>query len=181
MMKENNHREDDSKSDTVGADDSGQQAVEYHLPDDSSGFLLAEQAAFWINEIKGEDVVILDLRDRSDVCDFFVIASGLSDVQVKAIGKAVQNNLHTVGQKPMSSEGANEGRWFLIDYFDVVIHIQRPEVRQYYRLESLWSDAPRLEIPPTWFFAPEVRKRQPDLPVREGTAAISNPKESDPS
>jgi len=179
MISENHDQEVDNTADVDGTKVTGEPVKEHLMPDDSNGFILAEQAAFWMLEIKSEDVVILDLRGRSDVCDFFVIATGLSDVQVKAIGRSVQDHLHTSGQKPLSREGFNEGRWVLLDYFDVVVHIQRPEARQYYRLVSLWGDAPRLEISPTWFADPNVRTRQPSLPPYPNPETSSNAKESD--
>ena len=183
-MTQDNHepRSDGDNSRRPGEEQAPDEAaVEYAMPDESAGFALAEKAAFWLFEKKGEDVVVIDLRGRSDVCDFFVIGSGQSDVQVKALGRSVQDHLFAAGQKPTSSEGLNEGRWILLDYFDVVVHIFRPEAREYYRIEALWGDAPRLEIDPACFTAPEVRRRHPELPVVEVPASADNLKEPDPS
>ncbi len=120
------------------------------MPDESDGFRLAQRAAHALLALKGEDVVILDLRGLSDVCDFFVIASGSADVQVKAMARAVRNSLVEIGQKAVGSEGEADGRWALLDFVDVVVHIFRHEVRQYYQLERLWGDAgvlPVTELP----------------------------------
>lgn len=138
-------------------------AAEFALPDDSAAYSLAERVCWHIMEKKGEDLVILDLRGRSDVCDFFVVASGNSDVQVRALGKNVQDQLVGVGQKTRGLEGMHEGRWVLLDYFDVVVHIFQTEAREYFSIERLWGDAARLDIGPEWFAAEDVAARHPDL------------------
>lgn len=134
------------------------------MPDDSPGFLLAERAAYHALEKKAEDVVILDLRGLSDVCDFFVIASGQADVQVKAIARAVTEGLRDAGQSPAGAEGLESGRWALLDYFDVVVHVFKPEVRDYYQIERLWDDAGVLSVAPEQLAASDFRRRHPELP-----------------
>lgn len=134
------------------------------MPDDSPGFLLAERAAYHLLALKAEDVVILDLRGLSDVCDFFVLASGRADVQVRAAARAVRDGLAAVGQKPAGTEGEAEGRWVLLDYVDVVVHVLKPAVRQYYQLERLWGDAAALPIDAGHPDRQEFRRRHPDLP-----------------
>lgn len=133
------------------------------MPDDSAGWLLAERTCWHLLEKRGEDLVILDLRGRSDVCDFFVVASGTSDVQVRALAKNVQDKLLDVSQKAQGAEGLNEGRWALLDYFDVVVHIFQEDARNYFQIERLWGDAGRLDISPEWFNDSEVAQRHPDL------------------
>ena len=133
------------------------------MPDGSDGWLLAERVCWHLLEKKGTDLVILDLRGRSDVCDFFVLASGNSDVQVRALAKNVQDQLVSIKQKTAGIEGVNEGRWALLDYFDVVVHIFQEEVRDYFQMERLWGDAGRIDILPEWFTSEEVTKRHPDL------------------
>ncbi|MFH1842773.1 MAG: ribosome silencing factor [bacterium] len=140
----------------------------------ASAFLLAESAAHWIFTKRGEDVLLLDLRGRSDVCDFFIICSGNSDVQVKAISSAVRDGLFEQGQKPLSVEGQIEARWVLLDYVDVIIHVFQPEVRQYYLLERLWGDAPQLALPEDHFATAEFRDRHPEL-SGAGTNVDSTP------
>ena len=129
----------------------------------SPSFLLAEAAALWALTEKAEDVVLLDLRGRSDVCDFFLICTGHTDVQTLAIAETVQKGLAAGGQEPLNVEGLPEGRWVLLDYFDVVIHVFQPETRAYYLLERLWGDAPRLDVPEDHIDDAVVRERHPEL------------------
>jgi ribosome-associated protein len=138
--------------------------VKFAMPDTSPGFALAERAAYHVLEKMAEDVVILDLRGLSDMCDFFVVASGQADVQVRAIARAVTDGLRGAGQSPVGVEGTESGRWALIDYFDVVIHVFRPEVRDYYQIERLWDDAGVLAVPPSYLATEGFRERHPDLP-----------------
>ena len=133
------------------------------MPDDTPGFALAELAVWRLLEKQAEGCLILDLRGRSDVCDFFVLASGHSDVHVRALAKSTHNALVDAGQKPKGLEGMVEGRWALLDFFDVVVHIFDARVREYFQLERLWGDAPRLDIEPSWFADPAVAERHPDV------------------
>jgi ribosome-associated protein len=135
----------------------------YAMPDDSPGFGLAERACYHLLSRRAEDVVILDLRGLSDVCDFFVLASGQADVQVKAMASAVRRGLSKVGQKPVGSEGEGQGRWVLLDFVDVVVHALKPEVREYYQLERLWSDARAFPVAEEHLASEGFRRRQPDL------------------
>lgn len=95
---------------------------------------------------KAFDVKILKLKDISSVCDYFVIASGDADVQIKAIADAIQDGLRDEGQKPMHREGLREGNWVLLDYVDVIVHIFYEPTRRFYALEKLWGDAPVEEL-----------------------------------
>lgn len=98
-------------------------------------------------ELKAHDVIVLDLRGISTATDYFVIAGGNSDVQVKAIAEHVVDELKKEGARPQHVEGLQGGRWVLIDYVDVVVHVFHPQARQFYQLENLWGDAPRWEAP----------------------------------
>ena len=98
-------------------------------------------------ERKAQDVVVLDLRGISTATDYFVVASGQSDVQVKAIADNVVEELKAVAQRPEHIEGMNTGRWVLLDYIDFVVHVFHPQARDFYQLENLWGDAPRWEAP----------------------------------
>lgn len=91
---------------------------------------------------KAVDVVVLDLRRLSDATDYFVIASGTSDTHVRALAEHVTAALRTGGQRPHHVEGAQGGRWALLDFVDFVVHIFHPTLRAYYQLERLWADAP---------------------------------------
>jgi len=133
------------------------------LPDDSMGFVLAERTCWHLLEKKAEDLVVMDLRGRSDVCDFFVLASGRSSIQVKALAKHLHKELLGAGHKPKGLEGMEDGRWALLDFFDVVVHIFHTEVREYYQLEKLWGDAPRLDLDSVWYASPDTAGRHPDL------------------
>lgn len=97
------------------------------------------------------DPLVLDLRGLSDATDFFLIASGDSDVHVRAISENVRQGLSEQGVKPVGVEGERTARWVLLDYFDLVVHLFHPTVREFYQLENLWGDAPSLlvdESPP---------------------------------
>ncbi|MBK8165925.1 MAG: ribosome silencing factor [bacterium] len=145
-------------------------ASERHLPDDSPGFALAERCAWHLLEKKLEDVIVLDLRGNSDVCDFFVIASGGADTQVQAAARHTHDRLAATGHHAHSIEGLNEGRWVLLDFFDVVVHVFHQRTREYFQLERLWGDAPRLDLAPEWFAAAEVAARHPDLTFTNAAA-----------
>lgn len=132
--------------------------------EDASAWPLAEAAAAWALEKKASDVVILDLRGLSDVCDFFVIAGGAVEAQVRAIAESVQDGLARRRQRPLHVEGLESTRWVLLDYVDVVVHVMVPAARDHYQLERLWGDAPRTEIAGDYFDAPSARARHPELP-----------------
>lgn len=89
---------------------------------------------------KAHDVIVMDLRKLSSVADFFVICSGDSDVQVKAIADAVEEGLDQRGVSPWHRE-AGSMNWFVLDYVDVVLHVFHKNTRMYYSLEKLWGDA----------------------------------------
>ncbi|MCY4400017.1 MAG: ribosome silencing factor [Gemmatimonadetes bacterium] len=90
---------------------------------------------------KAGKVTVLDLRHLSSATDFFVIATGRSDVQVRAIAEHIIDSAKRDGNRPEHVEGLDQGRWVLLDYIDYVVHIFHPAVRDFYRLETLWGDA----------------------------------------
>lgn len=98
-------------------------------------------------DLKAHDVLVLDLRGISTATDYFVIAGGTSDVQVKAIADHIVDELKKEGVRPEHVEGLRGGRWVLLDYVDFVVHVFHPQARQFYQLENLWGDAPRWEAP----------------------------------
>jgi ribosome-associated protein len=101
---------------------------------------------------KAQDIVSMDLRAISGFADYFLICSGRSDRQCKAIHDAIHLGMKTNhGLLPSRVEGLSEGRWILMDYLDVVVHVFTPETREYYRLEQLWGEAPatRLDVAAT--------------------------------
>ncbi len=97
---------------------------------------------------KAIDLAILEVKNLSSFTDYFVISSGNSDRQVQAIASHIEEKLGKQGLHPLGIEGKREGRWVLLDYGDVVIHIFYHPIRDFYDLERLWSDAPRVELPP---------------------------------
>jgi ribosome-associated protein len=95
---------------------------------------------------KARDPVALDLRELEGVADYFLICSGSSEVQVKAIADAVQEKLLEQGQKPWHVEGREGRRWVLLDYVELVVHVFHERTREYYLLERLWGDARRVDL-----------------------------------
>lgn len=95
---------------------------------------------------KAKDLVILNVKTLSSFTDYFIICSGTSDRQVQAIAASIQEDLKAFGILPLGVEGERLGKWVLMDYDDVIIHIFYEPVREFYQIEHLWSDAPRMEI-----------------------------------
>ena len=92
----------------------------------------------------------MDVHEVSGVADIFVLATGDSDLQIKAITESVRSSIQeAVGEKPWHVEGTDHMQWVLMDYVDLVVHIFLPDRREYYSLERLWGDAPREEVPET--------------------------------
>jgi len=104
--------------------------------------ILAHRITEFIFSKKGYDVKIMDLRNVTNIADYFVICSAASDTQVKAISDEIDKQLSEQGIKCWHIEGYNTLNWVLMDYFDVVVHIFRSESRNFYNLEKLWGDAP---------------------------------------
>jgi ribosome-associated protein len=103
---------------------------------------LAIVAAHGAADKLGQNIVIIDVSDRLAITDIFVIASGNSDRQVQAIVDSVEEKMRAVGAKPARREGERDGRWVLLDFIDVVVHVQHNEERAFYALERLWRDCP---------------------------------------
>ncbi|RSM83539.1 ribosome silencing factor [Kibdelosporangium aridum] len=95
------------------------------------------------------DIVVLDVSNQLVITDCFVIASAPNERQVGAIVDNVEEKMREAGTKPVRREGAREGRWVLLDFVDVVVHVQHTEERSFYSLERLWKDCPRIEFDPT--------------------------------
>ena len=109
-------------------------------PQKSEQRLLAEKICALLSAKKGEDILIIDVTEKTTLCDFFVIASGHSSTQVKALCDHVEEKLSAEGVEPRRTEGTREGRWGVIDYGDVIVHIFNDESRLFYHLERLWQD-----------------------------------------
>jgi len=116
--------------------------------DPRESLALAERIAEIASDKKAIDVRLLDLRDAVGYTDYFVICSGNTERQTKAIHDAIHVELKHADDRllPRRTEGAREARWILLDYLDVVAHIFTPEAREYYRLEQLWGEAPARSV-----------------------------------
>lgn len=97
-------------------------------------------------EKKAKNVVVLNVKKLSSIADYFIVCSGTSDRQVQAIAASIEEILKKAKKLPLGVEGDRIGKWVLIDYGDVVIHVFYEPVREFYNLERLWSDVPRMEI-----------------------------------
>jgi len=104
---------------------------------------------------KAIDLVIIEVGNLSSFTDYFLICSGNSDRQVQAIASHIEEKMSKQGIRPLGVEGKREGRWILLDYGDVIVHVFYQPAREFYDLERLWSEAPRVELPPV----SKVRKR----------------------
>ena len=117
---------------------------------DASRQLSPEEMAAAIADLaadrKALDIVQLDLRGMIGYADYFVICSGRTDRQTRAIHDAIHEGLKARGVLPRRVEGVTEARWILMDYLDVVVHVFTPDTREYYRLEQLWGEAPSLAV-----------------------------------
>ena len=105
--------------------------------------LLITEVVKGIEDVKGENITILDLREiENTVCDYFIICDGNSNTQVKAISGSIQKKVSkALKDKPWHVEGENNAEWVLIDYVNVVVHVFQKQVREFYNIEGLWGDA----------------------------------------
>jgi len=108
---------------------------------------LVRTAAQAAAEKKATDVVALDVGETLVVTDYFLIATGTNDRQVHAIADSIEDALREAGVRPIGREGERELKWVLLDYGDFVVHVFQATERGFYRLETLWSDAKRLDLP----------------------------------
>ena len=94
-----------------------------------------------------EEIIALDVSDQLVITDCFLLASADNDRQVRAVVDAIEERLRELGAKPVRREGLREGRWVLLDFGEIVVHVQHADDRQYYALERLWKDCPVIELP----------------------------------
>jgi len=111
------------------------------------------------------DIVLIDVSDRLAITDVFVIATGNNERQVEAIVDEIEEKLRLAGSKPLRREGKRDGRWVLLDYSDIVVHVQHAEERVFYALERLWRDCPALDFDPMG--------TPPAVPGRAGAASAA--------
>lgn len=108
---------------------------------------LAIAAAEAASDKLAEDIVAIDVSEKLVITDVFVLCSAGNERQVKAVVDAVEERLHGMGAKPLRREGESEGRWVLLDFGDVVVHVQLAEERIHYAIERLWKDCPLIALP----------------------------------
>ncbi len=108
---------------------------------------LATEAALAAADKLATDVLAIDVSDQLVITDVFLLAAAPNDRQVRAIVDGIEERLLKGGVKPVRREGEREGRWVLLDFGDVVVHVQHAEEREYYALERLWRDCPLIELP----------------------------------
>jgi ribosome-associated protein len=108
---------------------------------------LAVAAAEAASDKLADDILAFDVGDQLVITDVFVLCSAANDRQVRAIVDEVEERLRGLGAKPVRREGEREGRWVLLDYVDVIVHVLHTEERAYYSLERIWKDCPLVELP----------------------------------
>ncbi|WP_445256910.1 ribosome silencing factor [Nocardioides aurantiacus] len=108
---------------------------------------LAHTAARAASDKLAEKIVAFDVSDQLAITDVFVICSAPNDRQVRSIVEEVEDRLREAGAKPVRREGHRQGRWVLLDYADIVVHVMHAEEREFYALERLWRDCPALTLP----------------------------------
>lgn len=128
---------------TAAADASAERPKSTRQADEARAFAIG--CARIAAEDHCEDVVVLDLRGVSPICDFFVIATGTSDRQMRAVCDHIETMAAEVGDKPYGIAGYDEASWIVADYVDVVAHLFEADLRAYYDLESLWGDRPQVD------------------------------------
>lgn len=108
---------------------------------------IARVAATAADDKKATDIVLIDLTKISDVCDFFLICTVANGPQMDSVLEGIREGVATTcGIKPISTEGRESGAWVVMDYGSLVVHVFRPEARDYFRLEHLWGEAPRVPL-----------------------------------
>ena len=114
----------------------------------SNADLLITTIISGIEEVKGKEITLLDLREiENTVCDYFIICEGTSNTQVNAIVNSIQKQVSkTIKDKPWHVEGTDNAEWILMDYVNVVVHVFQKHIRDYYDIESLWGDAKTTQI-----------------------------------
>jgi len=105
---------------------------------------LALLAAEIADDKKAQDIQVLKVKELTIIADYFVICSGKSEIQTKAIARGIENELAKNDIKPQKVAGADNGRWILIDYADIIVHVFHQQERDYYELERLWADAEKI-------------------------------------
>ena len=116
------------------------------MPATERALTLAKVAALAAEEKIAQDVQAIDVSEQLALTDIFVIASASNERQVGAIVDEIEDRLRDYGCKPIRREGQREGRWVLIDFGDIVVHVQHEDEREFYQLERLWKDCPEIDL-----------------------------------
>ena len=111
-------------------------------------------------EKKAYDLIVLQAEHLSSIADYFVVATGRSDVQVQAIARGIEEAMGNAGQRPLAVEGMHHAHWVVLDYDDVVVHLFYEPAREFYRLETNWIDAHEVKLPEP------IRKQAEELRIR---------------
>ncbi len=130
---------------------------------------LAMIAAHAASEKQAENIVALDVSETLVITDIFLLCSASSDRQVKAIVDGIEAALDLIDVDPVRREGQREGRWVLLDYIDIVVHVQHSEEHSYYGLERLWKDGARIELPESVYRPSSSRDDLETVPAFDGT------------
>ena len=101
---------------------------------------LTQEICAFLSSKKAEDIVIADVRERTALCDYFVIAGGRNTTQVRTLCENLEEHLAKAGKQPQRTEGVRDGRWGVLDYGDVIVHVFNDESRLFYHLERLWDE-----------------------------------------
>jgi ribosome-associated protein len=107
---------------------------------------LVRTAAQAASDKLAENIMAFDVSEQLVITDAFLLASAPNDRQVRAVVDEIEDQLRAIGAKPVRREGERDGRWVLIDFADIVVHVQHEEERSYYQLERLWKDCPAIEL-----------------------------------
>jgi ribosome-associated protein len=141
------------------------------IDDSKQWALVAARAA---DDKKATDIIVQNVKEDLLITDYFVIATGANNRQVDAITEAIEEALRKeAGIKPIGREGVEEQTWILLDYGDIVVHVFQPELREYYRLESLWSDAPLVDLKEAGIEQPMYSERIEKLVAIAGERLVS--------
>jgi ribosome-associated protein len=108
---------------------------------------LVREAARAASDKLATDIVAFDVSDQLVITDAFLLCSAANDRQVKSVVDEIEDRLRELGAKPVRREGERDGRWVLLDYADIVVHVQHTEERAFYALERLWRDCPVIDLP----------------------------------
>jgi ribosome-associated protein len=127
---------------------------------------LVEIAAGAAADKLATDIIAYDVSEQLVITDAFLLCSASNDRQVKAIVDEIEDKLRKADARPVRREGEREGRWVLLDYVDVVIHVQHADERVYYALERLWKDCPRIPLPEPAIAGGAARQGSPGSPGR---------------